>query len=249
MKEKISNLQAIRKIREKGIEEREKIKKIVIQRKDDVLTALEKNWRDWAFRPLTRIFRALGIRANHITYVGFILIGLAIWMYFKEYDFITQFVILGLALFSDAIDGPTARNNDDVTILGTWMDHIRDGSLVAWVSFLIYDFGLLSGEIILLIWSLELVLAWISVKDFLVRYLKGLSREEEDDLVRKFSLDNLQASLIGRLQFSFWSIGYGFLLFYLFVPDIMFITIGQTLIVLEIIFAALNISDSYQKSI
>ncbi len=249
MTERLKNLAPIKKLREKGREERAKIRKIVIKRKDDMLTALEKNWRDWFFRPLTRLFRFLGIRANHITYVGFLLIGLAVWMFFKNYGFIFQFVVLALALISDAIDGPTARNNDDVTVLGTWLDHIRDGFLVAWASFLIYGFGLLSGETILIVWALELLLAWISVKDFLIRYLRGLSDEEEAMLIQNFSMDNLQASLIGRLQFSCWTMSYGFLFLYLFFPSVALITIGQALIILEIIFAALNISDAYQKSV
>ncbi len=248
MTERLKNLSPIRKLREKSREEGAKIKKIVIRRKDGMLTALEKNWRDWSLRPLTRIFRAFGIRANHITYAGFLLIGFAIWGYFKNYDFLFQFFILTLAAISDAIDGPTARNNDDVTILGTWLDHIRDGLLVAWASFLIYGFGLLSGETILIVWLLQLLLIWISVKDFLIRYLRGLSEEEESVLVRDFSLDNLQASLIGRLQFVSWTLSYGFLFLFLFFPDPTFIVIGQSLIILEIIFAALNISDAYQKS-
>lgn len=214
-----------------------------------MLTALEKNWRDWSLRPLTRVFRAFGIRANHITYAGFLLIGFAIWGYFKNYDFLFQFFILVLAAISDAIDGPTARNNDDVTVLGTWLDHIRDGFLVAWASFLIYGFGLLGGEIILIVWALQILLIWISVKDFLIRYLRGLSEEEEKVLIDDFSLDNMQASLIGRLQFVCWTLSYGFLFLYLFFPDPAFITIGQALIILEIIFSAMNISDAYQKAI
>lgn len=249
MTERLKNLAPIQKLRQKGREERAKIKKIVIKRKDDMLTALEKNWRDWSLRPLTRFFRFLGIRANHITYAGFILIGWAIWGYFNGYDFLSQFLILVLAAISDAIDGPTARNNDDVTVLGTWMDHIRDGLLVAWASYLVYEFGLLSGETILIVWLLQILLMWISVKDFLVRYLRGLTEEEEKVLINDFSLDNLQASLIGRLQFVCWTLSYGFLFLYLFYPALAFVTIGQALIILEIIFSALNISDAYQKSI
>ncbi len=239
----------IKKLKEKGKAESAKIKKIVIRRKDDMITALEKNWRDWALRPLTNLFRALGVSANQITCSGFILIAIAIWMYFTGYDFLYQFIILILAALSDGIDGPTARNNDNVTVLGTWLDHIRDACLVAWTSYLIYRFGLLNLQIILIVWALELLLAWISIKDFLVRYLTGLSAEEENTLLHQFSLDNLQASVIGRLQFFCWTVSYGFLLLYLFIPNAVFLSIGQSLIILEIIFAALNISDAYQKSL
>ena len=237
------------KLKERGRERRQKLKKLVIRRKDDFLTALEKNWRDWAFKPLTKFFYKINITANQITYAGFLLIGIGIWMYFKNYDLKWQLIILTLAGITDAIDGPTARNNDNVTILGTWLDHIRDGLLVAWASYLIYYFNLLSLELIFIIWALQLLLMWITLKDFLIRYLRGLSAEQEEELISHFALDNLQASILGRIQFFCWTVGYVSLLTYLIWPSANLISIGQSLIVLEIIFAALNISESYQKSI
>lgn len=242
-------LSPIKKLKERGREERQKIKKLVIKRKDDFLTALEKNWRDWSLQPLTGIFRKIGITANQITYLGFILIGIAIWLNQQDYDLKTQLFILIIAAITDAIDGPTARNNNNVTILGTWLDHIRDGTLVAWASYLLYENQLLSLEMIFIIWALQLLLIWITLKDFLIQYLKGLSDAETKVLIHHFSLDNLQASLIGRLQFFCWTVGYLFLLLYLISSNPMLITIGQALIILEIIFAGLNISESYRKSI
>ncbi len=237
------------KIKERGKEQRQKIKKLVIKRKDDFLTALEKNWRDWALQPLTKIFWKIGVTANQITYLGFILIGIAVWLNQRGHDLKMQLIILTLAAITDAIDGPTARNNNNVTIRGTWMDHLRDGTLVAWASYLIYKNQLLSLEIIFIIWALQLLLMWITLKDFLIQYLRELSDVETEVLVNHFSLDNLQASVIGRLQFFCWTVGYFFLLLYLILPNPIFISIGQVLVILEIIFAGLNISESYQKSI
>jgi len=237
----------IKTLKEKSREEREKIKRLVVKRKDDFLTALEKNWRDWALKPLTNVFYKIGITANQITYLGFILIGVAIWMYFQNFEFKWQLLILVLAGISDGIDGPTARNNNNVTILGTWLDHIRDGILVLWASYLIYGYNLLSLETILIIWGLQLVLIWITLKEFLIRYLRGLPDEEAEELVSHFSLDNLQASVIGRIQFFCWTVGYLLLLLFLIVTNPYLLTVGQTLIFLEILFAALNILESYQK--
>jgi len=230
------------------MEKEPKIKKIIIKRKDDFLTALEKNWRDFLLKPLTNLFFKLKITANKITYVGFGLIFLAIYMYFEKYDIKWQLLVLTLAAISDAIDGPTARNNDNVTILGTWLDHIRDGFLVAWASYLIYTFKLLNLEIIIIVWSLQILLLWINIKDFLIRYLQIIDKETEN-LIEDFSLDNLQASVIGRLQFFCWTVGYGFLLISVLVNIPTLLIIGQAAIVLEIIFAALNILESYQKTI
>lgn len=239
----------IQKIREKSAEERRKIKKIIIKRRDDFLTTLEKNWRDWAFKPLTFVFRKIGVSANHVTYTGFLFIAVAIWLYFQDYDFQWQFFFLALSALTDIIDGPTARNNNNVTILGTWLDHIRDGFLVLWATYLIYSFELLSGQIIFIIWALQFLIFWVSMKDFLIRYLEGLPAEENEALIYKFSLDNLQASIIGRLQFFCWTTGYGLLLLFMLMPYEWLVTIGSGLIVLEIIFAALNLSESYQESI
>jgi len=229
------------------MEKEQRIKKIIINRKDDFLTALEKNWRDFLLKPLTNLFFKINISANQITYVGFVLIFLAIYMYLAKYELKWQLLILTLAAISDAIDGPTARNNNNVTVEGTWLDHIRDGFLVAWASYLIYSLKLLNLEIIVIVWSLELLILWINLKDFLIRYLKIID-SETDRLVEDFSLDNLQASVIGRLQFFCWTVGYGLLLLAILINVPILLIIGQTAIVLEIIFAALNILESYRKS-
>jgi phosphatidylglycerophosphate synthase len=231
------------------MENNHKIKKIIIRRKDDFITALEKNWRDWMLQPLTKLFKRSGITANYITYTGFVLVFIAIWMYLANHSIKSQLMILALAAITDAIDGPTARNNDDVTIKGTWLDHIRDGFLVLWSSYLIYSYKLLSPEIIIIVWALQILLAWICLKDFVLNYLKNISDEENKVLIENFSLDNLQASVIGRLQFFCWIMSYGFLLLSLLINLPILVSLGQALIVIEIIFAGLNILESYQKTI
>jgi len=230
------------------MESKHKIKKLIIKRRDNFLTSLEKNWRDYLLKPLTNLFLKANISANKITYLGFVLIFLGIYMFFAKYELSWQVLVLTIAALTDAIDGPTARNNDNVTIKGTWLDHIRDGFLVAWVSVLIYYFNLLSLEIIITVWVLQLILLWINIKDFLIRYLMVVSAETEK-LIENFSLDNLQASIIGRLQLFCWTIGYGFLLLSILLNAPILLTIGKASITLEIIFVGLNILESYQKSI
>ncbi len=237
------------KLKEKSREGGQKIRKIVIERKEDFLTILEKNWRDWSLEPLTGLLYKIGVTANHISYLGIVLVAVAIWMRFQDYSLLWQFIILALAAISDLLDGPMARNNDNVTIRGTWLDHIRDGCLVIWASYLIYKFNLLGLETLLIIWVLQIMIVWVDSKDFFIRYLKGLPAEQEEFFVSKFSLDNLQASIISRMQFFCWTTSYGFLFLSLLVSCPILITIGQALIVLEIIFAALNVRDCYQKSL
>ncbi len=227
------------------MQKRQRIKALIIRRKDDFLTALEKNWRDSLFRPLTRIFQKLGITANQITILSFLLLPLAIAMHVQHSPLSWQIALLTFIGFSDAIDGPVARNNNNVTVLGTWLDHLRDGSLVAWVTYLLYSYNLLSLELIIAIWSLELVLVWATIKDFLLHYLKHNTSRAA--LMNSFSLDNLQASVIGRLQFVFWTIGYLTLLLYTVWPEKNLIAIGHGLIIVEIVFGAMNIFEAYQR--
>ncbi len=231
------------------MEKQHRIKDLILKRKDGFLTALEKNWRDWALKPLTNLFQKIGITANQITYAGFILIFFAIWLYFSICNIKWQLIVLAIAALTDAIDGPTARNNDNVTVKGVWLDHIRDGVLAGWVSYLIYINNLLSAEILIIVLVLQILLVWICLKDFLIHYLKNISDPQTDILIENFSLDNLQTSILGRLQFFFWIIAYGFLFLSMFFNFPILIIIGQALIVLEIIFAGLNILESYQKSL
>lgn len=230
------------------MEKQHRIKKIIIRRKDDFITALEKNWRDQLSKPITDLFLRLKISANHITYSGFALIFIAIIMHFLNCCLLWQIIILTLAALTDSLDGSTARNNNDISIRGTWLDHIRDGLLMVWTSYLIYFYRLLSPQILFIIWALQLVLVWICLKDFVWRYLNSVSDSHTEILLENFSLDNLQASVIGRLQFFCWTTGYGFLFLSLLIDKPALISIGQALIAIEIIFTGLNILESYQKT-
>ena len=230
------------------MEKEQRIKKIIIKRKDDFITALEKNWRDFLLKPITNLFFKANISANQITYAGFGLIFLSIYMYLAGYELKWQLLVLTFAAISDALDGSTARNNDNVTIKGTWLDHIRDGFLVAWASYLIYSFKLLNLEILIIVWVLQLLLVWICLKDFILKYLQNVSDQETNTLIESFSLDNMQASVIGRLQFFCWFTSYGLLLLSLIINLPILTTIGEALIVIEIIFAGLAILENYQKT-
>ena len=235
------------RIKEKIQERKKKIRKAIVRHKDGFLTALEKNWRDTALKPLTTLLWNIGITANMVSWFGVAIIISAIWMYFKNFPLETQLLLLLAAAITDFLDGPLARNHNNVTILGTWLDHSRDGFLVAWATYLVYHFKLMDSELLIILWALQLVFLWITFRDFLILYLKGVT--EEETLITQFSLSNLQTSLTGRIQFFSWAAGYGFLLgtLVLDLPSGFFV--GKTLIIIAIIFSALNISESYQKNL
>ena len=137
-----------KKISEEFKKQKTKFKRLIIRHKDDFLTTLEKSWRDALLRPVTAILYKIGITANHITFLGFGVVFISVGSYFLKADLYEQMVFLILGGLTDFVDGPLARNHNNVTILGTWMDHIRDLLLVVWASYLIYAYGLLSLELI-----------------------------------------------------------------------------------------------------
>ncbi|MBI2635050.1 MAG: CDP-alcohol phosphatidyltransferase family protein [Parcubacteria group bacterium] len=107
--------------------------------KEGYWTPLEKKWRDRFFKrtKITDIFAAIGIRANHLTVVGFVVLIWAIFdlFYFGD-DVGRQVWLLAFAWITDLLDGPVARNNNEVTALGTLLDHTRDFLLILWMIFL-----------------------------------------------------------------------------------------------------------------
>ncbi len=210
-----------------------------------MLTALEKDWRDYLFRPLTSLLNRLGVTANGITITSFILLLVPIAMHFQGYSLPIQIALLAAIGIADAIDGPMARNNRNVTVLGIWLDHIRDGALVAWATYLLYDYGVLDMRYISIVWGLELILIWTTLKDFIFKFLRH--SEDRALLVQHISHNNLQATVLGRLQFFFWTVGYLLLFFYIATQNDWLLTAGESIIIIEIIFAAMNILEAYRK--
>jgi len=221
-----------------------KINEFVHRKQVDFLTILEKNWRDWFLKPLTLILFKFGISANLITTLGFILIFGGVIGHIYEIPIQYQFFIVLLAALSDLIDGPRARNHNEVTALGTWLDHIRDGFLIAWVTYLVYAFKLLPSEWLIVLWVIQLVMTWIIVKDFLIGVLQK-PMNEWHAFAHRYSFSKLQASVIGRLQFFFWNLGYIALLFFLLLPNPILILLGKSFLALTIVFASLNTYKIY----
>jgi len=109
------------------------------EEKEGYWTPLEKKWRDWFFKQIkiTDIFAVMGVKANHLTIMGFAILIWAIFdLFYLKNDIRRQIWFLTLAWITDLLDGPVARNNDNVTALGTFLDHARDFLLILWMIFL-----------------------------------------------------------------------------------------------------------------
>lgn len=123
---------AKRKLREERLRNL-KIKIEKILHEYDPLTAKEKSWRDKKLKPLSRFLRSWDIRANHVSYVGIILVAVYTILMWQQFYMLALFTGVTI-MISDCIDGPLARlkyprtNIDDVTGWGTILDHARDFS-------------------------------------------------------------------------------------------------------------------------
>lgn len=187
---------------------------------EDPITASEKSWRDKKLEPLSRLLWKLGISANFLSYLGFLLItvyNILMWFGFYKLAFLTG--TLGVA--TDFIDGPRARfkdpitGKDSVTGWGTFLDHTRDYYFAfsfGWDAF--FRFGVITpieifiAALVLLSYLAVFVaiiieyqlwgfpsLATIYEK-FQMKYWKNVYAKFSD-----FSLAELQTSFYGRAQF------------------------------------------------
>jgi phosphatidylglycerophosphate synthase len=196
--------------------------------KEHSLTAKEKSRRDSFFRPLSRICRNVGIRANYISIGGVFLVCVQIYFFLVGQE-IYGLITAVIAAFTDMIDGPVARfkytdaGTDDVTAFGTLLDHFRD-------YFLAFTFGYFAFfyqnilrplEFILFLIILFLYLGIFIGTLFKLRRYRIKNRSIEKRL-HGFLLPDMQTSFWGRAQFFLIIVG-TILLFVGHMQDILFL--------------------------
>ncbi|MEK7636301.1 MAG: CDP-alcohol phosphatidyltransferase family protein [Patescibacteria group bacterium] len=171
------------------------------------ITAKEKSWRDRFFRPLSKLCRDAGIRANYISLIGVILVCIQIWNFWIGEELLGLFFAL-LAAFTDMIDGPIARftytenSDDDITAFGTFLDHFRD-------YFLALSFGYFSLFYHNIFHPIEItlfVLIALLYIGIFIGTLTKLRRYKEygnstETKLRGFLLPEMQTTFWGRAQF------------------------------------------------
>lgn len=156
-------------------------------------------------RPSCWLYRH-GITANHITFAGFILnlfwIGLYEYLSFRNplYHLFLFIIPIGL---SDVLDGSAARNNDDVTPLGTIGDNFRDMLYIFTMVFIAFiDFGL-DWRLVISVVVLECAVLFLKSIAF-VWYCGGRYTREE---ILDFSFDSFQHTNEDRWYGIFISFG------------------------------------------
>lgn len=156
------------------------------------------------FKPSRWLYRH-GITANTITLAGFLLniLWIGLYEYFKFrnplYHLFLFIIPIGL---SDVFDGSVARNNDDVTPLGTVGDHLRDVLYILTMGGVAYDFGL-DWRLVISVVILECAVLLLKSIAF-VWYCGGRYTREE---IREFSFDSFQHTEEDRWYGIFVSLG------------------------------------------
>lgn len=89
---------------------------------------LSKYGRDWIATPLNQITRALegtGVSPNALTVIGFVLTTAVALILATGNLFVGGLLLIFAALF-DMLDGALARNTDQVTVFGAFLDSTLD---------------------------------------------------------------------------------------------------------------------------
>ena len=184
--------------------------------------------------------------ANWVTLYGlFLWIQLLylIWAWSAEYAPITLYGITGFTtqprestvwiialliieiLFTDLVDGPLARVNNDVTALGTILDHTRDYLTAFTALFFLVAITANSGDIIFLILEAAVIGEFSLVMAYHQKLRHLFVKKESAGkiygriiekilLLRRFALEEYQTPLTGRIQFGSLAAAIGFGLFH-----------------------------------
>lgn len=102
--------------------------------REDPITRKEKELRDNVMERIgiTRLM-CFPHAANIISAIGLGVFLYAVADYALTRSLLRQVYLLGIAWFTDLIDGPIARKNNRVTALGTALDHGRDYLMFSWM--------------------------------------------------------------------------------------------------------------------
>lgn len=193
---------------------------------------------DFYFRDKRLLFRfsklayRCGLTANLVTACGWALLFL--WFvfgefYYKERYFWLDFWFITLVSSTDFIDGPLARNNDDVTIQGTLGDYFRDFFFTIYMSFAALAYALP----VFFFWTvvgLELSVLLIKFVAF-VWYGAGPFWRYK---FLEFAMDNFQGSWKDRVQFGLLCFGIPYLMLGEFKKIFFFVQMGYVFIWLSL---------------
>lgn len=223
------------------------------EKEEDYLTYLDKKIRDWLFKPVTKIFGFIPYAANILTIIGFLTLIFAVidLLYFKN-NIERQIWFLIAAWLTDLVDGPVARNNNNITAFGTIADHTRDSLLIFWMVFLSFYITVsLIMYAVLTITALGTLLAILLTRLYLIKKRQERSFQPYYDFMNEFLLNDLKTTFNARLRTFTVAVGMIFYLAGAIWSNFLYFQIGVALLLIQMVFLGFYLRDvfrmSYQK--
>lgn len=170
----------------------------------DAVTQREQTSRDRLLEPIVDALVPESVRPNHVTVLRFCLVALLVVLYLWGAPLLLQLVIVGVAALTDTIDGVMARTRNQVTQLGSVIDHVADWMLGGWVGILaLLHRTLTAGQIV----GLLVCHSMIGVANWARVLLTGKRVARVKLLFHAFAMDDFEASIVARSEFVFVLLG------------------------------------------
>ena len=147
------------------------------------------------------LWRHILTPANMLTSARFWLLAQAMIAFFAGATVAEQTALLFFAIITDFFDGPLARTKKEVTVLGTYADHVGDWCVIVWVIFL--NFWFLSHQKILLPF---LLVSFLIIPILLFIHIAKFKKFSDPEVsliknISEFANEELQTDVWGRAQF------------------------------------------------
>lgn len=217
-------------------------------------TPLEKYVRDYFFTPITRVLGFIPHAANILTISRFFIVFWAMLdLLFYHSPVKRQVWFLTAAWITDLLDGPTARNNNDVTAFGTIADHTADFILTIWMLFLSFYFTpLLSRFAATLIYTtlsltafgmiLVLIGMWLFTRE------KRCERQEQPylEFIKEFLLKDLITTISARIHTGLTAFGIIFYLAGAIWKNDFYLKTGAVLLIIQLFSLGFYLHEIWQ---
>lgn len=164
-------------------------------------TQKEKELRDWILYWPTRLLFKLGIRANYVTILGFVGAFYLIKMMIFREPLIWQMYLAIAIWLSDMLDGPLARNNNDITTFGIYADHARDDVAAIIVIILNFLTNAIPYYFLISLIIVNLIVISYNIRKFWLR--RKVIEKLDKNFIKEYAFSDIQTSLLGRLNFFF----------------------------------------------
>lgn len=168
---------------------------------DSSATQKEKELRDWILYWPTILLYKIGIKANYVTILGFLGAFYLIKMIVLSEPLIWQMYLIIAIWLTDLIDGPLARNNNNITIFGVYADHLRDMFAAMLVIILNFINFTISYHFLIFLIFVNLMIIFYNLRKFWLR--KQMVEKLDYEFIKNYALSDVQTTLLGRLNFFF----------------------------------------------